>query len=74
MHQGNLVDAFMNNGVELYIYNVNGIMRYWLKGGVGLIEFSEDDFAALLELLLEYDKDINRKGILDRLKDKYNGR
>ena len=50
-------EVYVNGNVELYVYRWDDHVRYWIKGGVGVIEFSKDDFEALLELLVEFHRE-----------------
>lgn len=50
------IDYITNGDLELRIYyfeNPNTI-TYWLKGGVGFIEFSEEDLKKVYQLLKAY--------------------
>lgn len=65
------VEVYKNGDAELHIYNFNGIMKYWIRGGVGFIEFNQNNFPALVELLVEYDKEVNRKKVRRKVKEWY---
>jgi hypothetical protein len=67
------IEVYKNGDAELHIYNFDGIIKYWIRGGVGFIEFNQNNFPSLVELLVEYDKEINKVGIWARLKRKIYG-
>lgn len=53
---------YINKDVELRIFNFDNGKKFWIKGGVGFIEFGEEQFDALLELLSEYVKEVYQDG------------
>ena len=64
-------EVYVNKGIQLSIFPFEGYSRYWIKGSVGCIEFDQDNFDALVELLVEYDKEINRKKARNKVRDWY---
>jgi len=67
------VEIYKNGDAELHIYNIDGIMKYWIRGGVGFIEFNQNNFPSLVELLVEYDKEVNKVSFWARLRSKIRG-
>lgn len=63
-YEPDYVDHFVNDDVELRVYHFSNPLevKYWLKGGVGFIEFDEERFEKLIELIKEYDKSSKPKG------------
>lgn len=49
-----LLDSFEDNDVELRVYNVNGEIKFWVRAGAALLEFDEDRFISLLEILFAF--------------------
>ena len=58
------IDYYTNDDIELRVYHFNDPVKvsYWLKGGVGFIEFDEERFEKLIELIREYDNSTRPKG------------
>lgn len=54
------VEEYENGNIALIIHRWNNPMtiKYWIRGSVGLIEFGEDDFYDLIELLGEYNNEV----------------
>lgn len=67
-------EVYGNKDIELRIFRFDGYNRYWIKGSVGYIEFDQNNFDALLELLIEYNKEVNKVSFWARLRSKIRGR
>lgn len=55
------VEEYENGNIGLIVHRWHNPLsvKYWIKGGIGVIEFAEDDFYDLLDLLMEYDNEMH---------------
>jgi len=65
-------EIYQNGNIQLHLINIDGIMKYWVKGGVGCIEFGEKDFDDLLELLAAAKKEVKKRKKNNAKKSKRN--
>lgn len=57
-----VLQSYQNNNIGLDIREVDSYTRtYWVKGSIGYIEFKEDDWNDLLELLVAYEAERNER-------------
>lgn len=51
------VEYYVNDGIGLEVHHLAGTVRYWIKAGVGYLEFTEDGLKNLVDLLNAYDQE-----------------
>jgi len=50
-------EYFENDGVSLEVHHFEDHATYWIKGGVGFLEFKEEELCKLADLLDLYKKE-----------------